>query len=221
MKTPPPKLKILCLQHDTLWLQPIYRLRFLESKWSFSIDDGDDRENVTFKINSRFVKLCRFYANSLKCQMQANFPGVDFLGTALKFRNRKKRIRRRFFTSFGKRAISRHFHVEVMQWGQRNVLKKRDARAKLLFWLKVARYSFSGSIPPKFERKLSRHKQRFGKIKTAVVLDKDENLLWSRLQWHRSCHSNEMTPFPILLAAVFLGTGNRSSKIVYWSFYLR
>ena len=43
--------------------------------------------------------------------------------------------------------------------------------------LKVARYSLSGSIPPKFERKLQRHKQRLGKINTTVVLDKDENLL--------------------------------------------
>ena len=54
-----------------------------------------------------------------------------------------------------------------------------------------------------------------------VVLDKDENLLWSGLQWHRSCHSNEMTPLPILLAAWFLGTGNCSSKIVYWNFFLQ
>ena len=80
---------------------------------------------------------------------------------------------------------------------------------------KVARYSFSRSIPPKFERKLRRHKQRFGKINTTVVLDKDETLLWSGLQWHRICHSNEMRPLPILLAAVFLGSGNCSSKIVY------
>ena len=43
--------------------------------------------------------------------------------------------------------------------------------------LKVARYSFSRSIPPKFERKLRRHKQIFGKIDTTVVLNKDENLL--------------------------------------------
>ena len=43
--------------------------------------------------------------------------------------------------------------------------------------LKVARYSFSGAIPPKFEHKLRRHKQNFGKIATPVVLDKDENLL--------------------------------------------
>ena len=43
--------------------------------------------------------------------------------------------------------------------------------------LKVARYSFPGPIPPKFEHKLRRHKQSFGKIATTVVLDKDENLL--------------------------------------------
>ena len=47
--------------------------------------------------------------------------------------------------------------------------------------VKVARYSFSGSIPPKFEHKLRRQKQSFGKIATTVVLDKDENLLSSGL----------------------------------------
>ena len=86
---------------------------------------------------------------------------------------------------------------------------------------KVARYSFIECIPPTFERKLRRHKQRLGKINTTVVLDKDETLLWSGLQWHRSCHGNEMTPLPILLAAAFLGTGNCSSKIVYRSFFLQ
>ena len=50
------------------------------------------------------------------------------------------------------------------------------ARISLLL-IKVARYSFSGPIPPKFEHKLRRHKQSFGKIATTVVLDKDENLL--------------------------------------------
>ena len=44
-------------------------------------------------------------------------------------------------------------------------------------YIKVARYSFSRPIPPKFEHKLRRHKQSFGKIATTVVLDKDENLL--------------------------------------------
>ena len=56
------------------------------------------------------------------------------------------------------------------------------------------------------------------KIATAVVLDNDENLLWSGLQWHRSCHGNEMVSLPILLAAVFLNTWNCSSKIVHGSF---
>ena len=36
---------------------------------------------------------------------------------------------------------------------------------------------FSGSIPPKFEHKLRRHQQRFGKIITTAVLDNIENLL--------------------------------------------
>ena len=46
------------------------------------------------------------------------------------------------------------------------------------YWhMKVARYSFSGSIPAKFKHKLRRHKQTFGKIATTVVSDKDENLL--------------------------------------------
>ena len=45
------------------------------------------------------------------------------------------------------------------------------------YWhMKVARYSFSGSKPAKFERKLRRLKQTFRKIATTVVLDKDENL---------------------------------------------
>ena len=48
--------------------------------------------------------------------------------------------------------------------------------------LRVARYSFSGSMPPKFEHKLRLHKQRFGKIATTVVLCKDETLLRSGLQ---------------------------------------
>ena len=87
--------------------------------------------------------------------------------------------------------------------------------------VKVARYSFSGSIPPKFEHKLRRHKQSFGKIATTVVLEEDENLFLSGLQRHRSCHSNEMTLFPILLAAVYLGTGNCSSKIIHGSFFVQ
>ena len=80
----------------------------------------------------------------------------------------------------------------------------------LLF--KLAWYSFSASMPPKFEYKLRRHKQRFGKIATTVVLDKDEIFLWSGLQWHQSCHSNEMRPLSILLQQSFSALGTIVSK---------
>ena len=50
-------------------------------------------------------------------------------------------------------------------------------RQNLFGMFKVARYSFPGPIPPKFEHKLRRHKQSFEKIATTVVLHKDENLL--------------------------------------------
>ena len=124
-------------------------------------------------------------------------------------------------------ALSQHGHA-CLEWRPMEKLMTlfvyisyKFTFAWVFHFFKVARYSFSRSIPPKFERKLRRLKRRFGKIDTTVVLDKEENWLWSGLQWHRSCHSNEMTPLPILLAAVFLDTGNCSSKIVYWSIYLR
>ena len=50
-------------------------------------------------------------------------------------------------------------------------------RGPFVALIKVARYSFSGPIPPKFEHKLRRHKQSFGKIASTVVLEEDGNLL--------------------------------------------
>ena len=58
-----------------------------------------------------------------------------------------------------------HFFVNPIYAGQ------------LMQVFKVARYSFSGPIPPNFEHKLRRHKQSFGKTATTVVLDEDGNLL--------------------------------------------
>ena len=57
---------------------------------SFSADDGDSSENVTLKMNSRFFRLSVFIPFRFKSQKWANFPGIEFLGTALKFRKRKK-----------------------------------------------------------------------------------------------------------------------------------
>ena len=47
---------------------------------------------------------------------------------------RERKFRCRLCTSSVHRGI-RHFHVVFVQWRQRNVQKKRDVRAKLLFWL--------------------------------------------------------------------------------------
>ena len=49
-----------------------------------SFSNGDGSEHVTCKMNSRLFKL------RWKCQMKAKFSGIDFLGTALKFKKTKK-----------------------------------------------------------------------------------------------------------------------------------
>ena len=77
-------------------------------------------------------------------------------------------------------------------------------------WLRwLDRLSCSGSIPPKFEHKLRRHYQRFGKITT------------TGLQWHRSCHSKEMGAISYFTCRrIFLGTGNCPSKFVHGNVFL-
>ena len=63
---------------------------------SCSIDDGHSSENITFKMKFSIVffktllQLFQFVENG-KCR-QIHSPGVDFLGTALKFRKRKKNL---------------------------------------------------------------------------------------------------------------------------------
>ena len=54
--------------------------------------------------------------------MWANFPAVEFLGTATKLKEREGKIILRVFTSAIKRCI-RKFHVVVVQGRQRNVPK--------------------------------------------------------------------------------------------------
>ena len=64
-----------------------------------------------------------------------------------------------------------HFYQTVEQ-------KQGPMQQDRPYWhMKMALYSFSGSIPAKFEHKLRRHKQTFGKVATTGVLDKDQNLL--------------------------------------------
>ena len=64
----------------------IIRNRFFLSHYnSFSTDDdGGDSENVTLKMNSRFFKLFRVYANSLEMSKVGEFPWSWFLGDRTK-----------------------------------------------------------------------------------------------------------------------------------------
>ena len=52
-------------------------------------DKGDGSKNVTLKMKSRFFKLFCVYSSSLEMSKKGEFPGVDFLGTTLKFTKRK------------------------------------------------------------------------------------------------------------------------------------
>ena len=83
--------------------------------------------------------------------------------------------------------------------------------------MKVARFSFSGSIPAKFEHKLRcLANERLEKLSPQLYYwDKDENLSRSGLQCHRSCHSNEMTTLTIKLDISYseLFLQNRSREL--------
>ena len=85
----------------------------------------------------------------------------------------------------------------------------------LFIGLKVALYSFSGSIPPKFEHKLRRHKQRFGKIAATVASD------------DQGCSdigvviATKWRYYLFYLQQYFSALGSVPLKIVYGGFFLQ
>ena len=80
---------------------------------------------------------------------------------------------------------------------------------------------FQSQYLPSLSKNYVATNEHLEKIATTVVfIDKEGNLSWSGLQWHGSCHSNEMTPLPIVIAAIFL-TWNCSHKIVQGSSFLQ
>ena len=70
-------------------------------RWIF-----DGSENVTLKMNSRFLNFVKFIPLRRKCQMYANFAGVDSLRTI--FKNGKKN------SSSLICVFLRHFHVAIV-----------------------------------------------------------------------------------------------------------
>ena len=96
----------------------------------YSYDDGHRSENITFRIFSNFVS---FIPICWKYQMLVNFPVVDLLGTALKFR-RERKICRDVFTSSIKRPVRRESRC-CRAVTTKKCRRKRDACAKFLFCL--------------------------------------------------------------------------------------
>ena len=82
----------------------------------------------------QWICVLSLFSTHLLFQLQANLPGVEFLRTISKFRKKKKiyRCLELLFTFSIVREI-RHFQDVVVQTRQRNVEKKCDSRAKLLF----------------------------------------------------------------------------------------
>ena len=99
---------------------------------SFSIDDGDGSENVTFKMNSRFSfqtlsRIFRF-AKNVKCR-RISLELIYWRPHSSLQRGRN--IRRRLFTSSIKREI-RNFSRSSRAVTVKKCTKKCDARLKLL-----------------------------------------------------------------------------------------
>ena len=66
---------LLCINDvNMLSIKKIVEHRRHISLGSFSIDDGNGSENVSFKINSRFFNLRRVYSNLLKMATVGEFP---------------------------------------------------------------------------------------------------------------------------------------------------
>ena len=96
-------------------------------------DDGHGGgfENITFKTNSRFFKLCRVYSSSLK-MWKVGGISLELIcwGSHLSL-ERGRKIRLRLVMSFTKRQ-NRHFHVVVVHC-KKEMYKKAWSRAKYAF----------------------------------------------------------------------------------------
>ena len=88
------------------------------SSGALSNDDDDGSENFAEKRICVLSNLIASVWTRPICQMQATFPGVEFLRIFFKSKRRRK-IRRRMSTSSTKRQIKR-FHIVIVQWTSKN-----------------------------------------------------------------------------------------------------
>ena len=93
---------------------------------SLGNNDGDGHEYVTQKVKSRCFKLYRAYSISFISSNVGNIFLSWILKDCIKIQEKKQKVVVLFSRP--------QFHAVVVHWRQRNVPKKRDARAKLLFF---------------------------------------------------------------------------------------
>ena len=108
---------------EQIWNVPPFYLHPLASKAATAVKTPFFLKEFEF-----FHYLsCLFQLPKMSNVGNWNFPWVDFLGTALKFRNRKKNSSSFVCALYGE---IRHFPFAVLQWRQRSVSrKKRDLYA--------------------------------------------------------------------------------------------
>ena len=119
-----------CLEYSKTHTSQVRSEEILES---FSNDDGNDSQNVTINMNSRFSNFIAIIPTRFKCWMLVKFPRVKFVGTAPKFRKRKKN------SSSCVYVLHKTSHQEISRPSRavtaKKCTKKCNARAELLFWL--------------------------------------------------------------------------------------
>ena len=135
-----------------------------------------------------------FIAGIYKARVSINPPWFFFVSC---FYNNKSRL------SLGS-SCRANLYANVGLWTRR---------------IKVARYSFSGSIPPKFEHKLRHHITKIVKNCHHSCIISRWKFVMIRAATTSELSYNEMTLLAILLPAVFLGTENCSYKIFHGSFF--
>ena len=97
--------------------------RAWESIESLSNDDSNSSKIHHYKNVFHFLKVFVIISSALKCQMQVNFPGIEFLGTEAKLWKRKK-----FFCAVFKSSIkimdcdgiSLCSHALTAKWNEMN-----------------------------------------------------------------------------------------------------
>ena len=123
------------------WLTDFTKYHRLDWLGSFSLvalTTATAERIVTFKRNSCvFQWRCRVFPIRWKCQMNANFPSVDFLRigrtirTALKFRKRKKNSSLRVYVLH--KTWNKAFSLRSLVGTAKKCWKTCHAHAKLLF----------------------------------------------------------------------------------------